>query len=61
MATPEMFLKRKAELEEIIDGEHNDHVLDRVDACLELSQLLEKDLYQRAKFVQIARDLLKKV
>ena len=57
--TPDKFLQKKAELEAIIDNTHG-HILDRVDACLELAQLLEKDVYQRAKWIQIARDFLAK-
>jgi len=60
MSTPEQFLKRKEEIESVIDDTSN-HMLDRVDACLELAQLLEKDSYQRARWVQVARDLLRKV
>jgi len=54
----EAFLNRKSSLEATIDDEWRNPI-ERVDACLELAQLLEKDLYQRAKFVQLARDFLR--
>jgi len=56
--SPDAFLNHKSELEATIDDEWLPPV-DRADACLELAQLLEKDLYQRAKFVQLARDFLR--
>ncbi len=36
------------------------HLLDRIDAYLELAQLHEKDSYRRAEFVRRARDLIAK-
>jgi hypothetical protein len=36
------------------------HLLDRIDAYLELAQLHEKDAQRRAEFVRRARDLIAK-
>ena len=36
------------------------HILDRVDAYLELAQLHEKDNHKRATYVRAARDLIAK-
>lgn len=53
----EMFNYTQSKILEVAENTHN-HILDRIDAYLELAQLVEKDCQQRAVYVQNARDLI---
>jgi hypothetical protein len=51
------FIKVRDELLATANDLHS-HILDRIDAYLELAQLFEKDDHQRAVFIRKARELI---
>lgn len=55
---PKSFLELKARLLERAE-DVNSHLLDRVDAYLELSQMFQRDDHARVGYVTKARDLIR--